>query len=152
MGLKILALSGPNLDRLGRREPQVYGTRTLAEIHAGLEALASQLGVQVECKQSNHEGALIDWIGAAPDEGFAGILINPGAYTHTSWAIHDAIKGCLLPVIELHLSNPAAREAFRRRSCVAPACLATIAGLGARSYTLALRALVEHLREVASAS
>lgn len=152
MALKLLALSGPNLDRLGRREPQVYGTQTLPSIHAALGALALELGVEVECRQSNHEGALIDWIGAAPDEGFAGILINPGAYTHTSWAIHDAIKGCLLPVIELHLSNPAAREAFRRRSCVAPACLGTIAGLGARSYTVALRALVEHLSQAASGS
>lgn len=139
---RFLVLSGPNLDRLGRREPGIYGTQTLADIHADLAAKAQTLGVAVEARQSNHEGALIDWIGAAEDEGFAGIAINPGAYTHTSWALHDAIKGNRLPVIEVHLSNPAAREEFRRHSCVAPACTGTIAGFGARSYLLALDALV----------
>jgi 3-dehydroquinate dehydratase-2 len=124
---RFLVLSGPNLDRLGRREPGIYGTQTLADIHAALAAQAETLGVAVEARQSNHEGSLIDWIGAAEEEGFAGIAINPGAYTHTSWALHDSI---------------AAREEFRRHSCVAPACTGTIAGFGARSYLLALDALV----------
>jgi 3-dehydroquinate dehydratase-2 len=139
---RYLVLNGPNLDRLGKREPGVYGTQTLADIERGLEQLAGELSVQVVCRQSNHEGALIDWIGAAEDEGFAGIAFNPGAYTHTSWALHDAIKGTRVPVVEVHLSNPQAREPFRRRSCVAPACIGSVAGFGAASYHLALRALV----------
>ena len=133
MSVRILALHGPNLDRLGKREPEVYGHQTLADIEQRLEHLASSLGVQLESRQSNHEGQLIDWIGAADDEGFAAVMINPGAYTHTSWAIFDSIKGAGIPVVEVHLSNPAAREAFRHRSCVAPACLGTVAGFGARS-------------------
>ena len=103
------------------------------------------LDAELACRQSNHEGVLIDWIGAAEDEGYSGILLNPGAYTHTSWAIHDSIKGCGIPVVELHLSNPAARESFRHRSCVAPACLGTVAGFGGNSYVVALRAMVSHL-------
>lgn len=150
--MKILVLSGPNLDRLGKREPAVYGTTTLPQIHTRLEQLGGELGVTVVCRQSNHEGQLIDWIGAAEDDGFAGVLLNPGAYTHTSWAIHDSIKGAGLPVIELHLSNPAAREAFRHHSCVAPACVGTIAGFGRRSYEHALRALLELLADRAAAS
>ena len=143
--LHVLVLSGPNLDRLGRREPEIYGRTTLAEIHERLGGVARQLGVAVECRQSNHEGLLIDWIGAASDDGFRAILINPGAYTHTSYALHDAIKGAGVPTVELHLSNPDAREAFRRHSCVAPACLGRIAGFGAASYEVALRAVVQHL-------
>jgi 3-dehydroquinate dehydratase II len=143
----LLVLSGPNLDRLGKREPGVYGTQTLAEIHSRLTALAAELSVHVECRQSNHEGDLIDWIGAAQEDGFHAVLINPGAYTHTSWAIHDSIKGAGVPVIELHLSNPAARESFRHRSCVAPACVGTIAGFGARSYEHALHAAVTLLKD-----
>lgn len=145
MALKFLLLNGPNLDRLGKREPAVYGTRTLADIESSVSALAEQLGVQLEARHSNHEGTLIDWLGQAEEAGFAGVLINPGAYTHTSWALHDAIKGAGVPVVEVHISNPAAREEFRRHSCVAPACLGTVAGFGARSYSLALRALVEHV-------
>jgi 3-dehydroquinate dehydratase-2 len=143
--LRVLVLSGPNLDRLGRREPEIYGRTTLAEIHERLGAVARELGVAVECRQSNHEGLLIDWIGAASDDGFRAVLINPGAYTHTSYALHDAIKGAGVPTVELHLSNPDAREAFRRHSCVAPACLGRIAGFGAASYEVALRAVVQHL-------
>jgi 3-dehydroquinate dehydratase-2 len=142
----VLVLSGPNLDRLGKREPEIYGRVTLPEIHAELEARARVRSANVECHQSNHEGALIDWIGGAADAGFHGILINPGALTHTSYALHDAIKGCGLATIELHLSNPDAREAFRRHSCVAPACLGRIAGFGARSYYLALDGLIDHLQ------
>ncbi|MGC4089766.1 MAG: type II 3-dehydroquinate dehydratase [Polyangiaceae bacterium] len=142
---RVLVLSGPNLDRLGRREPEIYGRTTLPQVHAGLEPIAAELGYAVDCRQSNHEGVLIDWIGAASDDGFVAILINPGAYTHTSYALHDAIKGCGLPTVELHLSNPDAREAFRRHSCVAPACLGRIAGFGAASYEIALRAVCRHL-------
>lgn len=144
--LRVLVLSGPNLDRLGRREPEIYGRTTLAQIHERLAALAAELDVALDCRQSNHEGLLIDWIGGAADEGFGAVLINPGAYTHTSYALHDAIKGSGVPTVELHLSNPDAREAFRRHSCVAPACLGRVAGFGARSYEVALRAVVEHLR------
>jgi 3-dehydroquinate dehydratase II len=139
---KFLALNGPNLNRLGKREPSVYGTQTLADIEQGLMQFGTELGVEVVCRQSNHEGALIDWLGAAEDDGFSGVLINPGAYTHTSWALHDCIKGSALPVVEVHLSNPAARDAFRHKSCVAPVCVGTIAGFGAESYRLALRALI----------
>jgi 3-dehydroquinate dehydratase-2 len=142
---RVLVLSGPNLDRLGRREPAIYGRTTLPEIHERLGAVAAELGVAVDCRQSNHEGLLIDWIGSAADDGFAAILINPGAYTHTSYALHDAIKGSGVPTVELHLSNPDAREAFRRHSCVAPACLGRIAGFGAASYEIALRAVTQHL-------
>ncbi|MFO0758211.1 MAG: type II 3-dehydroquinate dehydratase [Byssovorax sp.] len=142
---QILVLSGPNLDRLGTREPDVYGTTTLAEIHAALAAAARARGASVVCRQSNHEGALIDWIGAAAGDGFAGILINPGAYTHTSIALLDAVKGAGLPAVEVHLSNPAAREPYRRRSYVARACVGTIAGFGPRSYTLALEGLLDRL-------
>lgn len=143
--VSVLVVSGPNLDRLGRREPSVYGTQTLADIHALIERDASTLGVRVECRQSNHEGVLIDWIGAAADEGFHAVVLNPGAYTHTSWALHDCIKGATIPVVECHLSNPAARESFRHRSCVAPACIGTVAGFGAQSYVIALRAVVERV-------
>jgi 3-dehydroquinate dehydratase-2 len=139
---RILVLSGPNLDRLSRREPEIYGNKTLDDIHAMLTERARVLGVCIEARQSNHEGTLIDWIGAAEDEGFSGIAINPGAYTHTSWAIHDAIRGTSLPVVELHLSNPAAREQFRHHSCVASACVGSVTGFGPRSYLLALDALV----------
>ena len=142
---KILVLSGPNLQRLGKRETSIYGDVTLEQIHEGLGKLAGELGATVECRQSNHEGDLVTWIGDADDHGFAGILINPGAYTHTSYAIYDAIRSIQAPVIEVHLSNPEAREAFRAHSCVAPACLGKVAGFGARSYHLALRALVEKL-------
>jgi 3-dehydroquinate dehydratase II len=142
---RVLVLSGPNLDRLGRREPEIYGRVTLAEIHGELSQFAEGRGASVDCRQSNHEGILIDWIGQAEDLGFRAILINPGALTHTSYALHDAIKGSGLPTVELHLSNPDAREAFRHKSCVAPACLGRIAGFGARSYRLALEAVLDHL-------
>lgn len=139
---RYLVLSGPNLHRLGRREPGIYGNKTLDDIHRDVEARARVHGVEVDARQSNHEGVLIDWIGEAQDEGFLGIAINPGAYTHTSWALHDAIRGAGIPVVELHLSNPAAREAFRHHSCTASACVGSIAGFGPRSYLLALDALV----------
>ena len=149
--LKILVLSGPNLDRLGRREPSIYGSTTLAEVHERLARLAKERGASVDCRQSNHEGDLIDWIGTAADDGFAAILINPGAFTHTSYAIYDAVKGSPLPTVELHLSNPDAREEFRRESRIAPAVLGRIAGFGAASYSLALTAVLDRLAEGAGA-
>ncbi len=134
-------LNGPNLDRLGRREPEIYGGSTLAEINAALGDLARELGLEVDCRQSNHEGELIDWINRSDVEGFCGILLNPGALTHTSFALYDALRGIDVPAIEVHLSNPDAREAFRRRSRVAPACVARVAGFGGGSYSLALRGI-----------
>lgn len=144
--MKILVLSGPNLDRLGTREPQIYGHTTLPQIHDGLVATAHALAADVECRQSNHEGDLVGWIGSAGEQGFAGILINAGSYTHTSYAIHDAIKGSPLPVVEVHISNPEAREAFRHVSVIAAACVAKVAGFGADSYRTALEALLRRLR------
>jgi 3-dehydroquinate dehydratase II len=144
--MRVLVLSGPNLDRLGRREPSIYGTATLEEIHRRLEVRAKELGVVVDCRQSNHEGDIIDWIGQAADGASDAILINPGALTHTSYALYDALRSAMLPTIEVHLSNPDAREEFRHHSCVAPACLGRVAGFGAGSYLLALVGLVEHLR------
>lgn len=137
---RVLVLHGPNLNRLGLREPDVYGTTTLAEIDASLEALASELGLSLECRQSSAEGTLIDWLHEA-DTGFDGVVLNAGAYTHTSIALRDAIASIRTPVIEVHLSNVAAREPFRHVSHVAPVCVGTIAGFGAESYRLALRAL-----------
>jgi 3-dehydroquinate dehydratase-2 len=145
--LKILVLSGPNLDRLGTREPQIYGHTTLAQIHEGLGACAQEHGASVECRQSNHEGDLVGWIGAANDDGFVGILINAGSYTHTSYAVHDAIKGSPLPVVEVHISNPEAREAFRHVSVIAAACIAKVAGFGPDSYRTALEALLRRLNQ-----
>lgn len=143
--LRVLVLSGPNLDRLGKREPDIYGRATLVEIHEQIAAAAALRRAVVECRQSNHEGALIDWIGSASDDGFSGILLNPGALTHSSYALYDAIKGAGLPTVEVHISNPDAREAFRKTSVVAPACLGRVAGFGAASYTLALTGLLDRL-------
>ncbi len=142
MSSRILCISGPNLQLLGTREPEVYGRETLAEIHARLQARGRALGVEVEARQTNHEGTIVDWIGASRTDGFAGLLLNPGAYTHTSIAILDALKAVALPCVEVHLSNPDAREPFRRRSRVARACAARVAGFGADSYLLALDGLV----------
>src|SRR6185369_12152373 len=114
----------PNLDRLGTREPAIYGTQTLADVHRLVEDAARAGGAQVECVQSNSEGELVTRIGRAQDDGFAGIVLNAGAYTHTSIAILDAIKASGVPTVEVHLSNPDAREPFRHRSRIAPACLA----------------------------
>jgi 3-dehydroquinate dehydratase-2 len=138
----VLVLSGPNLDRLGRREPSIYGTATLSEIHSRLGRLAKERGAAVDCRQSNHEGTLIDWISEAADAGFEGLLINPGAFTHTSYALYDAVRGSGLVAVEVHLSNPDAREEFRRRSRVAPACAARVAGFGADSYVVAFQGLL----------
>ena len=144
----MLVLSGPNLDRLGKREPEIYGKTTLPEIHDQLAVAADARDASVDCRQSNYEGELIDWIGAASDDGFAGILLNPGALTHSSYALYDAIKGSSLATIEVHLSNPDAREAFRKNSLVAPACVGRVAGFGAASYYLALTGLLDRLQQV----
>jgi 3-dehydroquinate dehydratase-2 len=137
-----LILHGPNLNLLGTREPGVYGTLTMAEINRRLEELASVLNVGIRTFQSNHEGALIDALQEARTWA-AGVVFNPGGYTHTSVALRDAIAAISIPVIEVHLSNVHAREEFRRHSLVSPVCAGTIAGLGWRSYALALRALAE---------
>jgi 3-dehydroquinate dehydratase-2 len=142
---KVLVLSGPNLDRLGRREPEIYGSTTLAQIHERLAREAKARWASVECRQSNHEGDLVTWIGSAGDDGFAGIVINPGALTHTSYALYDALRGVGLPAVEVHISNPDAREPFRRRSRIAPAVFGRIAGFGAASYSLALTGLLDRL-------
>jgi 3-dehydroquinate dehydratase-2 len=135
----VWVLSGPNLNLLGTREPDVYGRTTLAEIHRQLKALAATLGISVACKQSNHEGELIDWIQKSRKEAHA-LVINAGGLTHTSVALRDAIVAAETPAIEVHLSHIFAREAFRQVSLIAPVCRGMISGLGPESYSLGLRA------------
>jgi 3-dehydroquinate dehydratase-2 len=150
--VRVLVLHGPNLGLLGLREPSIYGTEGLAEIDGRLTALAAELGIEVECRQSNHEGVLLDWIAeAAPRPNgaprrFDALVINPGAYTHTSIALRDAVSAVGVPTVEVHLSNVQAREKFRRRSWLAPVCVGTVAGFGPDSYTLGLRAVVGYER------
>jgi 3-dehydroquinate dehydratase II len=136
----IYVLNGPNLNLLGTREPEIYGADTLDEIAGTLEDRARELGLAVDVRQSNHEGHLIDWLHEAQAEGAKAVILNAGGFTHTSVALHDAIKAVATPVIEVHLSNPHARESFRHRSLVAKAARGTIAGFGALSYVLALDA------------
>lgn len=136
----IFVLNGPNLNLLGVREPEIYGADTLDDIAGALEDRARELGFSIDMRQSNHEGHLIDWLHEAQATGAKAVILNAGAYTHTSLALHDAIKAISIPVIEVHLSNPQAREAFRRRSYVSPVAKGTISGLGALGYQLALDA------------
>jgi 3-dehydroquinate dehydratase-2 len=141
----IYVLSGPNLNLLGTREPEIYGHQTLDDVRGLCEARAKAKGFEVVFRQSNHEGELVDWVGAAHDQGFSGIVINPGAYTHTSYALFDALLAAGIPSVEVHLSNPEAREEFRRHSCTAAACIGKVAGFGDGSYLLGLRGLLARL-------
>jgi 3-dehydroquinate dehydratase-2 len=139
--VKILVLHGPSLNLLGIREPSVYGTVTLAEVDRRLRDHARRRGHSVECRQSNHEGQLVDWLHAARREGFAGIVFNPGAFTHYSIALRDAVAAIKLPVVEVHLSNVHAREEFRRHSVIAAVARGQISGFGPQSYLLGLDAI-----------
>lgn len=141
---RILVLHGPNLNLLGTREPDVYGSTALDDIDQRLKALGSEFGCEVECLQSNHEGVLIDALHNARGR-FQGVLLNPGGLTHTSVALRDAVLATGLPVIEVHVSNPHAREPFRHRSLISGAALGVVQGFGPASYTLALRALADRL-------
>ena len=143
--MKILVLHGPNLNLFGRREPHIYGTTTLAQINERLEHLAGELSVELAILQSNHEGALVDFLHAHIDVA-QGALVNPAGLTQHGVPLHDAIKAMPFPTIEVHMSNIAAREAWRAHSIISPAVKATIQGLGPVSYLAALRALVDTLR------
>lgn len=138
---KILIINGPNLNMLGTRQPEIYGDETLADVEERLEALAESVGLQVEFFQSNHEGEIVTRIQQAR-EGYEGVIINAGGYTHTSVAIHDAIKMVGVPVIEVHISNIYAREQFRHHSLISPVASGIIAGLGTKGYELALKSFL----------
>lgn len=136
----VFVLNGPNMNLLGVREPEVYGYETLDDVAVMLEDRARELGVVVDIRQSNHEGHLIDWLHEARSRKAKAVIMNPGAFTHTSIALHDAVKASEVPLIELHLSNPHARESFRHKSYVSPVAKGVIVGLGVRGYVLALDA------------
>jgi 3-dehydroquinate dehydratase-2 len=140
---QVYVLNGPNLNLLGLREPEIYGSDTLDDIAGMLEDRAQDLGLEIDLRQSNHEGHLVDWLHEAQAEGAKAVLLNAGALTHTSLALYDAIRSIKVPVIEVHLSNPHTREAFRHKSYVGMAAKGSIAGFGARSYLLALEAAAE---------
>lgn len=149
--MRILVVNGPNLNLLGTREPEIYGTLTLAELERRLEQTASELEIQLDFFQSNHEGALIDAIQGAVGR-YQGILLNPGAFTHTSLALRDCLAGVGLPTVEVHLSNLHRREAIRQKSYTAEAAVGVIQGFGPLSYELGLRALVHHLTGAGTAA
>ncbi len=144
--MRVLVIHGPNLNLLGEREPKVYGKQTLADIDEVIAASARELSIDVRSEQHNSEGAIIDALHAAGKD-YDAVLLNPGAYTHYSYAIADAIAAIAVPVIEVHLSNVHAREEFRRRNVVAPVCAGSVGGFGAHSYVLALRAALEIARK-----
>jgi len=147
--LTVLVLHGPNLNLLGTREPETYGRVTLSELNARLVRQGSEWGAKVETRQSNHEGELCDWLAEA--NGSAdGVVLNAAAYTHSSIAVRDAIAAIDVPVVEVHLSNVYAREAFRRVSMIAPVCRGVISGFGSNSYVLGLRALLDYLAELST--
>jgi len=137
----ILVLNGPNLNLLGKREPEVYGTLGLGDLEAQCVAWGGEVGAQVLCRQSNYEGQLIDWLHRAPEEGVTGIVINPGGLTHTSVALRDAVAGVGIRTVEVHLSNIYAREGFRHHSFLSAVCVGTVAGLGFGGYGAAIRFL-----------
>jgi 3-dehydroquinate dehydratase-2 len=145
--LNVLVLHGPNLNLLGTREPDVYGTDTLADIDSQLTALAEELKITIRIKQSNSEEILIEALHSAR-EWANGVLFNPGAFTHTSVALRDAIAAIDIPVVEIHLSNIYARESFRRESLLAPVCVGSISGFGSESYMLGLQALKTHMKQI----
>jgi 3-dehydroquinate dehydratase II len=140
--VRIAVVHGPNLNLLGTREPEIYGTATLADIDAAVAALAAELGARTTSFQSNHEGALVDFVQGTDADG---LVVNAGAYTHTSLALADALVGVARPYVEVHLSNVFARERFRHRSRLAAAAVGVVSGFGPSSYLLGLRALAEHL-------
>ncbi|EHQ88083.1 type II 3-dehydroquinate dehydratase [Desulfosporosinus youngiae] len=146
---KIWVFNGPNLNLLGLREPEHYGSRTLAEINQEILRIANEAGINVECRQTNHEGDLLDWIQALTPADF--LILNPGAWTHTSYALRDAISAVKVPALEVHLSNIHAREAFRANSVIAPVCIGQISGLGAEGYELALRYAIAYQVRTADA-
>lgn len=141
---RLLLLHGPNLDRLGTREPAVYGTMTLADHVERAARTAERLGFSVDSEQSNDLATLIAHVHQAATK-YRGIVLNAGAFTHFAWSLHDALKSCGVPVVEVHISNPAAREPWRHESVIAPVAIGTIAGFGAESYSLGVEALVRHL-------
>ncbi|MFW5770972.1 MAG: type II 3-dehydroquinate dehydratase [Spirochaetota bacterium] len=142
--MNILVIHGPNINLLGTREPGIYGNLTLDEVNSKIETFASDSGIDVSIYQSNHEGDIIDAIQNKRDHD--GLVINPAAYTHTSVAIHDAIIGCEIPAVEVHISNIHGRETFRKTSLIAPACIGQISGFGYYSYILGLKAIVDHIK------
>ena len=146
--MKVLVLNGPSLNFLGKREPNIYGSVTLKSIQESMENLAQELGLELTFKQSNSEGQIIDWLYLGYEEKISGVIINAGAYTHTSIAIPDAVKAIDLPVIEVHLSNIYSREEFRHHSYIAPVAIGQISGFGSESYILALRAMHKHLENL----
>jgi 3-dehydroquinate dehydratase-2 len=149
--MRILVLHGPNLNLLGTREPDIYGRETLDDINTRLRELAAKENTELCIVQSNHEGALIDELHTAREAHFDGVLINPGALTHYSYALRDAIAAVSLPTVEVHLSNVHKREKFRRRSVLAAVCIGQVIGFGWRSYTLGLKGLIAYLTDVTPA-
>src|SRR5688572_9066224 len=149
----ILVLNGPNLNLLGTREPSVYGSASLADVETACRETAARHGLGLEFRQSNHEGVLIDWLheaGAAGAASCAGIVLNAGAFTHTSVALHDAIKAIAVPVVEVHLSNVHAREPFRHHSYLSPACAGIVVGFGVAGYSMAIDGLAQKARTAAA--